>query len=121
MARDDVWLRCLRFYRAGGNGGQSEVTAAEGALADLSGYQAMHGNLTSGQLVSIGDLDGDGLVTNADLQGLIVLLANGGGSGGGSIGAVPEPSCLALIAIGGSTVLAVFSGRRFGTAKRVRK
>src|SRR5262249_35890633 len=67
----------------------ADISAAEGALSDLSGYQALHGNMTSAQLVSIGDLDGDGLVDNSDLQGLMVVLANGGGSGAGSVSAVP--------------------------------
>jgi autotransporter-associated beta strand protein/T5SS/PEP-CTERM-associated repeat protein len=80
----------------------ADIAAAETALADLSGYRAAHGNMTSAQLVSIGDLDGDGLVTNADLQGLINLLANGGGSG--SLAAVPEPSSLVLAAIAGLAI-----------------
>src|SRR5262249_40076910 len=67
----------------------ADIAVAETALADLSGYQATHGNITNAQLLSIGDLNGDGRVTNADLQGLINLLANGGGSG--SLNAVPEP------------------------------
>src|SRR5262249_47210789 len=75
----------------------ADIGAAEAALADLNKYQADHGNMTSAQLVSIGDLDGDGLVTNADLQGLISLLASGGGSG--SVTAVPEPATWVLAAI----------------------
>ena len=35
----------------------------------------------------------------ADLQGLISLLANGGGSGGGTLTAVPEPSGVVLAGI----------------------
>ena len=58
----------------------ADISALMVALADLPTYQ---GSLTSTQLAEIADLNGDGLVTNADLQGLINLLANGGGSGGG--------------------------------------
>ena len=76
----------------------ADIAAMEAALVDLSAYQAMHSNMTSAQLVSIGDLTGDGVVNNADLQGLINLLANGGGSG--SLTAVPEPSTLVLALIG---------------------
>jgi hypothetical protein len=47
------------------------------------------------QLVSIGDLDGDGQVSNSDVQGLIIYLANGGAPAG-SLTAVPEPSGLLL-------------------------
>jgi hypothetical protein len=78
----------------------ADISAAASAFADLTKYQSDHGNMTSAQLVSIGDLDGDGLVTNADLQGLINLLANGGGNGGASIAAVPEPSAAILVLIG---------------------
>jgi T5SS/PEP-CTERM-associated repeat protein len=80
----------------------ADVSALLSALSDLSSYQATHGPgggaLTSGQLLEIADLDYDNLVTNADLQGLIVALANGGG--GGSLNAVPEPTSLALLAMG---------------------
>jgi thermolabile hemolysin len=78
----------------------ADVSALETALADLNKYQSSK-NLTSAQLTSIDNLTSDNLVTNADLQGLIVLLANGGGTGGGgALNPVPEPSgkTLALIA-----------------------
>jgi PEP-CTERM motif-containing protein len=55
----------------------------------------------------VANLNNDNVVNNADLQGLIVALANGGG--GGSISAVPEPGSLALMAIGGLIVVATFS------------
>jgi hypothetical protein len=51
----------------------------------------------------LGDLNGDGQVTNADLQGLITLLANGGGSG--SLTAVPEPTSSVLMALAGVIIL----------------
>jgi len=82
----------------------ADVAAAEAALADLNKYRSTHGNLASAHVVSIGDLSGDNLVTNADLQGLLVYLANNAGAlpapGGGSRAAVPEPSSLVLLAIG---------------------
>jgi hypothetical protein len=78
----------------------ADVGALENALKDLSAYQATHGPgggaLTGAQLVSLGDLTGDGLVTNADLQGLIVYLANGGPIAAPEIAAVPEPSAAFL-------------------------
>ncbi len=44
----------------------------------------------------MGDLNGDGVVNNADLQALLNLLK----SGGGSSDAVPEPAALVLLVIG---------------------
>jgi phospholipase/lecithinase/hemolysin len=73
----------------------ADVSALETALTDLSKYQSSN-NLTSAQLTSIDNLTGDNLVTNTDLQGLIDLLAGGGGTGAGALNAVPEPSGVVL-------------------------
>lgn len=73
----------------------ADISALEAALADLSKYQSSN-NLTSAQLTSIDSFNADNLVTNTDLQGLIDLLANGGGTGGGALNAVPEPSAMVL-------------------------
>jgi len=83
------------------------VTAADiselmAALSDLDAYQATHGpggsTLTPQQLLEVGDVDGDGNVTNLDVQVLSNNLANGGGNGGGSAAAVPEPRSIILFA-----------------------
>jgi hypothetical protein len=71
----------------------ADISALMTALTDLKGYE---GSLTDAQLAEFADLAGDGKVDNADLQGLISYLANGGG---GSLTAVPEPSSLGLAAI----------------------
>jgi hypothetical protein len=42
--------------------------------------------------------------TNADIQALIHLSANGLGSGGGSVMALPEPATLVLASLGVSMV-----------------
>jgi len=73
----------------------ADVSAMMSALADLSKYQSTN-SLSNSQLPLVADLTGDNLVNNADLQGLINLLASGGGSGGGSLSAVPEPSGVVL-------------------------
>ena len=52
--------------------------------------------LSTANLTAIGDFDADGRFTNADMQGLLSLLA----SGGGSVTAVPEPGTLSLLALG---------------------
>jgi hypothetical protein len=79
-----------------------QVTAADipamlTALTDLNVY-ASNKSLGITQLAVIGDFDGDGVLTNRDIQGLLDLVASQ--PGGGSVAAVPEPSSLALIAIG---------------------
>ena len=48
--------------------------------------------------LALGDLNGDGQVNNADLQALINLLANVGGSA--SLTAVPEPASIVMLGIG---------------------
>jgi hypothetical protein len=53
-------------------------------------------------LASIGDLDSSGAVDNTDMQGLINLVANGGG--GGALTAVPEPATWSLLALGAAAL-----------------
>jgi probable HAF family extracellular repeat protein len=76
----------------------SDIHAMMTALRDLKSYQASWG-LSDNELKSIGDFDGDGVVTNTDLQGLINLLANSGGSGSSSLAPVSEPANWVLAAI----------------------
>jgi hypothetical protein len=57
------------------------------ALADFDAYKLAK-NLTDTQLLAIGDIDGDGKPTNADLQALLNLVK----SGVGSVSVVPEPT-----------------------------
>jgi autotransporter-associated beta strand protein len=77
-----------------------DIQAMLTALADVSAYQAAR-NLSANDLVSLGDLSGDGLVDNADVQGLMIALASAGG--GGALAAVPEPPAilLAVLALSG--------------------
>jgi fibronectin-binding autotransporter adhesin len=76
----------------------AQITAADipamlKALTNLTNYAATN-FLTPAQLVTLGDLDGSGTITNADIQGLLSLVVT---LGGGSVAAVPEPSTIVLV------------------------
>jgi hypothetical protein len=73
----------------------ADISALMGALADLSAYQSANG-LYGPDLLAVADTSGDDMVTNADVQGLINLLANaGGGAGSTSTSAATAPVSLA--------------------------
>lgn len=73
----------------------ADLLAMEQALTNLPAYQSAKG-LSNAQLLAIGDIDGDGKFTNADLQALLNVLL----SGGGSATPVPEPAAVVLISVG---------------------
>ena len=84
-----------------------DLSAMLNALTNLPGYESA-GGLSNADLLAIGDLNGDGKITNADIQGLIGLLNGGGGTGAR---AVPEPNAMWL---GMSAVAAILICRRHG-------
>jgi hypothetical protein len=72
----------------------ADVPAMLNTLTDLNSYRAAM-SLTNAGLLSISDINGDGKITNSDLQAQLTLLK----FGGGSVGAVPAPASIALMAM----------------------
>jgi rhamnogalacturonan endolyase len=58
----------------------ADITAMFQAFADLSAYQVSR-NLSANDLLTIGDLNGDGAITNLDLQPMLDAVAASSGSG----------------------------------------
>ena len=56
----------------------SDVTAMLTALTDINAYKAAHPTLDTFEASDILDVDQDGIVSNADLQGLLTTLKSGG-------------------------------------------
>jgi hypothetical protein len=57
----------------------ADISAMMRALVDLNAYRINH-YLTPDDVITIADINGDGKVTNGDLQALLNLLIGGGGS-----------------------------------------
>ena len=93
------WLAAPRImmgdFDRDGHTTPTDIPAMLVALTDLNSYQTTK-SLTDSQLLAVGDINGDGRVSNADVQPLLDLL----GTGDESIAGVPEPSSLVLLAIG---------------------
>jgi hypothetical protein len=83
------------------------------SIADVSSLTVA---LSNSQLPLIGDLNGDGKVTNADVQGLVNLLADAAASGG-QLSTVPEPPAAALAAVGGAILLGATGRKRCAAAR----
>jgi autotransporter-associated beta strand protein len=86
------------------NGVIDQTDIAEGlkALTNLSGFQA-NNSLDATQMLTVADVDSSGSVNNRDIQPLLNLVAS---FGLGSVAAVPEPSTMVLLALGGVALLA---------------
>jgi autotransporter-associated beta strand protein len=91
-----------------GHATSADLAALLSALSDLTDYQSTAGlggsPLTDQQLLQIADLNGDGSVTNEDIQGLIFYLSHSSSFAAGSPLPVPEPSSFALGAIVASVI-----------------
>ncbi|HZZ28563.1 MAG TPA: dockerin type I domain-containing protein [Pirellulales bacterium] len=78
----------------------ADIPAMELALANLPSYESTY-SVTETALPSFSDINGDGKFNNPDLQALLNSLQ----SGGGSLLAVPEPSCAVLFGLASAICL----------------
>jgi fibronectin-binding autotransporter adhesin len=85
-----------------GSLGAEDIPALLKALTDLNNFQNVSHSFNNDQFLSLLDVNGDGQVTNADIQAELNLVAGGGGS---ALSAVPEPSSVALLAFGSALFL----------------
>jgi exonuclease III len=120
----------------------SDISQMLNMLTNVSGYQSAH-SLSNSALLAVADVNGDGVINNADVQALLTELQNPTAVnapvtastvladlttasdhlpvvadysvtfGGGSVSSVPEPSSLALVAIG--SLLVCWRRRNFCT------
>jgi Dockerin type I domain len=91
----------------------TDIPAMEAALRDLNAFQ-LSNNLSAADLGAFGDINGDGKVTNVDLQSLLDLVK----AGGGSTATVPEPSTLVLAVVAFCMLWWRFT-YRFGNKQRL--
>ena len=80
-------------FNRDGHVNAADILAMLSALSDLNAYKTTKG-LTDPNLLVIGNLNGSGALTNADLSALIGLLR----SGGGSLATVSKPASIWLLA-----------------------
>jgi hypothetical protein len=100
----------------------ADISALMAALSDLTTYTNNLPLLAgwsskAAEAIYLADVNYDDRITNTDIQALINHLANGGGSGSGSLTAVPEPASCALLALGG-LMMGALQYRRRATSRR---
>jgi hypothetical protein len=78
----------------------ADISAMINALVNLNSYRTIN-SLTDADLLAIGDINGDGKLTNADVQSLLDSFK----SGAGSMAPVPEPTSIVLMTLASMLVL----------------
>ena len=86
----DPSTEVLGDFNQDGHVTAADITAMENALANSNSCMLANG-LSNADLLAIGDLNGDGVVNNADLQAFLDYLKAGHGST-----SVPEPNTFVL-------------------------
>ena len=99
-------------FNLDGHVNAADIPAMLTALTDVNHYKTMNG-LSDSNVLTIGDINHSGAVTNGDVQALLEKFK----SGGGSVDPVPEPASIVLIAIA-LTGLAFAVFRRRGSSSR---
>lgn len=101
----------------------ADISAMMSALSDLSDYKSGLTSIRSNNsivfdtpdLLDVADVNGDGVVNNADVQSLISFMANRNGVS--TVSAVPEPSTLVLLGLGGL----ILTARQYRRSNRRRQ
>ncbi|HTQ40127.1 MAG TPA: dockerin type I repeat-containing protein [Pirellulales bacterium] len=93
----NAWAHLLPFpdFNADGVISAADVVEMEQALANPQAFEAQN-DLTSDDLLALGDVNGDGKFNGADLQALLAILKTGGGSAAAPI---PEPAGFTLFVL----------------------
>jgi len=93
-------------FNQDGHVNAADIPVMLSAMANPSAYEATYG-LTPAQFDAIANVNGSGVINNAQVQALLTLLQ----SGGGSASAVPEPASGVLLVVGGAALWLGQSGR----------
>jgi predicted NAD-dependent protein-ADP-ribosyltransferase YbiA (DUF1768 family)/endonuclease/exonuclease/phosphatase family metal-dependent hydrolase len=93
VADYSILLPLLGDMNLDGTRTSADVATMLSAVQDLVSYKTAH-SLSNSDLLSIGDINGDQVIDNADVQSLLSLLQSGSGAT-----AVPEPTAISLMTI----------------------
>lgn len=104
----------VRRSRQGDTNGDVLIDGEDinGFIEALSGFQAYKSARPWLRAEYVIDVNQDGAVDGEDINPFVQILSNPGGSPSGSPAAIPEPSSLALAAIGATTFMAMRIRRR---------
>jgi Dockerin type I domain/PEP-CTERM motif len=85
----------LGDFNQDGHIDMNDISAAESALTNPTAYEASHDGMSAADMLTVGDINGDGKFNGADIQALIADLK----AGKGSVATVPEPASFVLLGL----------------------